>query len=200
MIPDDKNQPPYWYDEKRYRFSQNWNITYAQNWIDHLQGWVDSHQGNSISYLEVGIYEGRSGCWMLDNVLTHPQSSYLGIDSWVDPKTRDKAYRNLSYHKRKVRIIEGDSRRQLRKLPINGFDVVYVDACHLRENVFFDTVLAWDLSRDLIIWDDYRNPHFSHFGVEDAFDSIIKNISSEFCILFRSRQVCISKKREIKVL
>jgi predicted O-methyltransferase YrrM len=198
MIPDDNNLPPFWCDEKKYQFSQNWNITYAQNWIDHLQEW-EGHQG-PISYLEVGIYEGRSGCWMLDNVLTHPQSRYTGMDIWVDPKTRDRAYRNLSRHEPKVRIIEGDSRRQLRKLPVNGFDVVYVDACHLREHVFFDTVLAWDLSRDLIIWDDYRNPNFSHFGVEDAVDSILENIRSEFRVLFRSRQICISKKREIKIL
>ena len=189
MMPDDKIN-------NKYKFSQNWNITFARNWIDHLQEWTDNRKNKPLSYLEIGIYEGRSGCWMLDNILTHPQSSYVGIDAWVDKRTKDVAHKNLSHHQDKIRIIEGDSRFELRKLIPNSFDVVYIDACHIRENAFFDSVLVWDLSKDLIIWDDYRNPNFTHYGVEDAVDSMLGNIPpTSFEVLFKNRQICLRKSR-----
>ena len=33
-----------------------------------------------LRYLEVGVFEGRSLLWMIDQVLTHPSSQATGID------------------------------------------------------------------------------------------------------------------------
>lgn len=183
MIPD--NGP------KNYNFSRNWNLRNSCNWIEYLQDWVKSYNNKPINCLEIGVDEGRSGCWMLDNVLTHPESTYLGIDIEI----KKHAKQNFSRHGDKVKLIESDSRFALRKLEPHSFNVVYIDGHYLKENVLFDAVLAWDLSNDLIIWSDYNNRHAKRFGIDQAINCVLKNIPpKKYKIIFENiGELCIQK-------
>jgi hypothetical protein len=39
--------------------------------------------GKPITYVELGVFEGMSMCWMLQRVLTHPAARAIGVDPWL---------------------------------------------------------------------------------------------------------------------
>jgi hypothetical protein len=58
-----------------------------------------------ILYLEIGVFEGMSMAWMLQKVLTHPDSLAVGIDPWVAhartkgnvmSQVKERAFSNLA--------------------------------------------------------------------------------------------------------
>jgi hypothetical protein len=60
-----------------YVFTQDWFTRKSPAWevvLKDLAGKPD------LQYLEVGVYEGRSVVWVLENILTHPTSHATGID------------------------------------------------------------------------------------------------------------------------
>ncbi len=136
----------------RYEFHRRNLLHDLQQWEKHLAPLVDG----PVSYLEIGILEGRSGCWMLDHVLIHPKSHYTGIDNW-HWGTGKVAHRNLSHHAKKVTIYDGRSLDVLRTLSGDSFDIVYIDGDHSAPMVLFDSILCWGLLRSggFLIWDDY---------------------------------------------
>lgn len=146
--------------KEHYNFSANWSDRAQSNWQEHL-----SHLTHTkLVYLEIGVFEGRFSCWMLDNILTHPESRYIGIDSWPFYENRDghivetTARTNLASHAAKVELIRGDSQwvlRQPRWQP-ETVDVGYIDGDHGSEAVLTDSVLLWPLIKagGILIWDD----------------------------------------------
>ena len=52
---------------------------YTNDWFDHQLRYFNSileeFKGKDVKFLEVGSWEGRSTCWMLDNILTSKDSS-----------------------------------------------------------------------------------------------------------------------------
>jgi predicted O-methyltransferase YrrM len=117
-----------------------------------------------LRYLEVGLFEGRSALWMLENVLTDPTSSLVGIDPFGDPYGVDNVegrfYANLekSGQKNRVTVIKGYSGPELRKLPPDSFDLIYIDGSHAAPDVLEDAVLCMRLVKEggLLFFDDYR--------------------------------------------
>ena len=83
--------------------------------------------------MEIGVIEGRSAIWMLENILTHPTAKLTGIDILPKGLNWKEIYLfnlDLSGSANKALIIEGASQIELRKLTLNSFDIIYIDACH----------------------------------------------------------------------
>jgi predicted O-methyltransferase YrrM len=122
-----------------------------ESWQRYLTPFADK----STNYLEVGVLEGRSMVWMLDNALQHPHSRATGVDISI----RDSYLQNLkrSGSCEKVRNILGRSQEVLRTLPKESYDVIYIDGSHVTQDVMIDAVLAFDLLKPggLMIFDDY---------------------------------------------
>jgi len=127
------------------------------------------------SILEIGCHEGRSTCWMLENLLTSN-----GSITCIDPFANEplSAFRNE--HPPENRIIEQifrhntDLARQpeqtIRLMPTlsfyalaelitenKQFDFVYVDGSHSADEVLADAVMAFGLLKKngYMIFDDY---------------------------------------------
>ena len=49
----------------------------AWHWPSTLKDFKDKP---NLRYLEIGVFEGRSLLWMLENILTHPSSAATAID------------------------------------------------------------------------------------------------------------------------
>ena len=141
-------------------FTANWADRAQANWLEFLPHLAHS----KLTYLEIGVFEGRSGCWILENVLTHAEARYIGIDSWPFYQDRDggiveaRARNNLSPDSDKVELIRGESQwvlRQPRWQP-ETIDVGYIDGDHGSEAVLTDSVLLWPLIKPggVLIWDD----------------------------------------------
>lgn len=174
-------------------FTRNWfrkrNLAAFREYV--LPAWRD----RPCLYLEIGVFEGMSACWMLQQVLTHSESRAVLVDPWLQTtklaaaameQVRDRAWRNLAHRvgvdgKYGLRywIERGNSAEVLRKmLGRHGYagvrrgtvDVCMVDGDHNALGVLDDCRLVHDLLKPggWMICDDVRNdrPKLAH--VEDG--------------------------------
>jgi predicted O-methyltransferase YrrM len=188
--------------QKKYHFRQGTENFFGQ----HVPVWtkaLDRYKGKpGVNYLEVGLFEGQSLLWMLENILTHPTARATGIDPFSDPiyASKDsKTYKEILYSnlnasgsEDKARIIEGYSQTELRKLPLESFDIIYIDGSHNSADVLEDAILSWRLLKDggVLIFDDY----LLHPGMTRTIDTFYDIFSERFERLHIDRQVLMRKK------
>jgi predicted O-methyltransferase YrrM len=155
--------------KKAYDFSKDKD--YFTNNIWSWKAVLAPYKGKpNIDYLEIGVFEGRSFVWMLENIFSHPTSHVTGIDIFFygsvkhirDPGQTIKK-RFLSNVKTaggtaRTTLIVGPSQVELRKLPLGAYDIIYIDGSHFPADVLEDAVLSWRLLKvgGLLIFDDYR--------------------------------------------
>jgi hypothetical protein len=163
---------------------------------------LECYQGKpEVNYLEIGLFEGQSFLWMLENVLTNPTARATGIDPFSDPRyaSRSRTYKEIFYSnlhasgsKDKARIIEGYSQTELRKLPLESFDIIYIDGSHESADVLEDAILSWRLLKEggVLIFDDYR----LHAGMDRAIDTFYDFFSERFEPLHVDWQVLLRKE------
>jgi len=203
LADSSKKQPsptPTKYYLNSYNFSEDWFTENIPVWVKVLRpfkGKPDLH------YLEIGVFEGRSAIWMLENILTNPSSKLTGID--VFPKGTDwkeKYLSNLSISgfAHKATTIEGYSQIELRNLPLNSFDIIYIDGDHKAEGVLADAVLSFELLKTggLLIFDDYlwlKKQLPAELRPKIAIDSFITSYRNYIEIVHREYQIFIRKRK-----
>jgi len=140
---------------KDYQFSADWFTMRIPAW-ERILAPLKGQPG--IRYLEIGVYEGRSALWILENVLSHPSARMTGIDIFP-PGIRERYESNvkLSGHADKVTTIVGRSQDEVRKLPAASFDLVYVDGSRAADDVLADAVQSWAVLKPdgILIFNDY---------------------------------------------
>ena len=181
-----------------YDFTSDWFSPHVPVWKAALS----SFQGKpDIRYLEIGLFEGRSALWMLENILTHPTARMTGLDIFEGPlKERYLANISLSGATDKVTTIVDFSQIALRTLPLNSFDIVYIDGSHDENDVLEDAVLSWRLLKEggLLIFDDYRwlsiylGPNIAVPKV--AIDAFYRSFESHLEVIHNSSQLILTKK------
>lgn len=146
-------------------FTADWFTQYWEHWLKRLGHLKDT----PIRFLEIGCYEGRSTCWILDNLLLHKESVIMCVDPWdgKDPclgeKSREayKTFKNntISYG-RKVWAVRDYSFQQLINFNMISeiFDIIFVDGNHEGYNALTDLILSWPLVKPngWLIMDDYH--------------------------------------------
>jgi hypothetical protein len=126
--------------DAKYTFTSDWFSHNIPKWNRILS---DMKGKPNLTYLEVGPYEGRSFLWVMDNILTHPSSKAIAIDTF--DKFYDNDFEktfldnlNRSGHKSKVKVIKGSSQQKLREIELNSIDLIYVDGDHGSRAVLMD--------------------------------------------------------------
>jgi predicted O-methyltransferase YrrM len=115
-----------------------------------------------LRYLEIGPEQGRSLMWMLEHVLTAPGSHATVIDEQLD----EQLYKNLRLSRRAsdVSVLEGDPAVRLRELPIEGFDIIYINGAHRADRALHNLIGAWQVLAPggLLLIDDarYQGPRY----------------------------------------
>lgn len=138
-----------------YHFSRDMFTDRTGVWSRVLAPFVGKPE---LHYLEVGVFEGRSVVWMLENVLTDPSTRVTAIDIFPeDLKQTFLSNMDRTGRGDHVRTIEGTSQAKLRSLPPASMDIAYIDGSHTAGDVLADAVLTWDLLRPggVIIFDDF---------------------------------------------
>lgn len=118
-------------------------------------------------YLELGVFEGMSACWMLQRVLTHETSRVVCVDPWLMTTKLDTSVMEGVYHRAlenlaswchpleanhdlwKCRVIRANSAEVLRRMCSHGFAGITkdsVDLCMIDGN-----------HNDLAVLDDLRH-------------------------------------------
>lgn len=169
-----------------------------------------------IMYLEIGVYRCKSIGWMLDNMITHPDSVAYGVDPWnIDPKNKESwqfanMEERLTYvkgiHKNRLQLRKGYSEVVLRtpEFKNNMFDVIYIDGAHDVRHVLQDWVLTWPMLKinGIMVFDDYYL-RSNNSEVKIAVDTILCGLSEvksgsskrscKYELLFKNKQVGLRK-------
>jgi SAM-dependent methyltransferase len=183
---------------------------FTSDWFSHnLPVWrrvMEPYRGRpAVHFLEIGVYEGRSLIWMLENILTHETACATGLDIFEGPyKERYFANIERSGAADKVTTISGYSQVALRSLPLESFDIIYVDGSHGKSDVLEDAVLSWRLLKagGILIFDDYR-----WFGLDaadadadptefakPAIDAFLQCFEGQYDVLHNSYQMIVKKR------
>lgn len=158
-------------DEKGRLFTQDWFSGNIPNWKTLLDSLGTPDEAFRI--LEVGVFEGRSTCWLLENYCINPRSRITVIDTFSGGTEHSHLdlgnLRAVFEHNVRVtspgasvEIHEGFSIIELSKLVAAGcsepgYDFISVDASHRSPDVLADCVLAFQLLRrgGIMALDDY---------------------------------------------
>ena len=184
--------------KKEYNFSDDFFTHHIPNWeeiLGHVKGKPNIH------YLEVGVWEGRSFIWVLENILTHPTAKATGIDIFPG-QVKEVFLANLKIggFLEKVTVITGKSQIRLRDLPIESVDIIYIDGSHAAKDVLIDAVYSWQLLKNggILILDDYRWRR--NLPVESrpkiAIDSFISVFRGYVEVIHKDLQVILKKIKE----
>src|SRR6476646_2575452 len=193
---------------KRYTFTSDWFSFNIPTWQVHLQQFVGQP---NLTCLEIGSWEGRSTCWLLENVLTHPSATITCVDTFegsfehqsYDPdyikSLEDRFDFNIqqSDASEKVKKIVGSSHQVLKTLPSNIYDFIYIDGSHLACDVLIDAVLSWPLVKvqGLLVFDDYdfRFPNNPNQNTQIGIDAFINSFLPKIEVIHRGHQLILKK-------
>jgi len=126
----------------------------------------------AVAVLEIGCYEGRSTCWLLEHVIAkHPESRLVCVDPWDATDQHGLAYERFTRNiaetgfAERVAVRRQPSNAVLWELPAQSFDFVYVDGDHTENGAAYDTEQALRLVKPdgIIAWDDvfFVNPEIT---------------------------------------
>jgi len=179
-----------------YEFTSDWFSWRASSWEKHFIHLA----GCPIQCLEIGSFEGRSAIWVVENLLSHPASRLTCIDIFYNAILEDRFERNIYATGRGERVVKlkGPSWRHLRPLPLDTFDLIYIDGSHHGRDVIEDAILCFRLlkSGGFLIFDDYRwaaNPTFSVYP-KDAIDAFLHLFQDQIDILHLDWLVILQKR------
>jgi predicted O-methyltransferase YrrM len=138
-----------------YHFSRDMFTDRIDTWTKVMTPFVGKPD---LRYVEVGVFEGRSVVWMLENVLTHPSSRVTAIDIFPeDLEQRFRANVALTGRAESVTTLVGPSLELLPTLQPGSVDIAYIDGSHTADDVLADAILVWRLLRDggVLVFDDF---------------------------------------------
>lgn len=153
----------------QYEFTADWFSHNAAVWKQLIESFGPS------KILEVGSYEGRSTCFLIETIGARKSYDIYCVDPWrkneshaVDMDLVEKRFdANIALaaksvpHQGSVSKFKGSSLDILPGMLASGhresFDLIYVDGSHEAPDVLFDAVLSFQLCRagGLLIFDDY---------------------------------------------
>ena len=188
---------------------------FTQDWFSHnIPVWTQllrEFKGkDDLSVLEIGVFEGRATCWLLENVVTGARAhidcidTFQGAEDMVALKLDMSQMRatfeaNISPWRDRVSIHAGESASVLRRLH-GSFDLIYVDGSHRAADVLADAVLSWPLLKfgGIMLFDDYlweedpRPEHCPRMGV----DAFLRCHRGWFDVLLAQYQVAVRKRAD----
>jgi predicted O-methyltransferase YrrM len=153
-------------------------------------------------FLEIGSYEGRSTCWLLEHGLAD-DGDIQCIDPFVGmrdveerflsnvnqvkkPDQYFEHFRNYSYHSLSWLIQDApDDPAQ--------FDFIYIDGDHDPATTLIDASMAWVLLRKggVMLFDDYEYPEQP---TKCGIDGFLMGFVDKYDLLLKNYQLAVVKK------
>ena len=151
--------------DNKMEFSQDWFSHNIPN-FQYLKGLIPACS----NILEVGCFEGRATCWMLENMLPH--NGYITcVDTFEGSEEHEKMTLTLLFERWKLNVdwvrqqgqtvtaYKGKSSVALAQLIHDNqqFDFIYIDGSHQAPDVLTDACMAWQLLKTggIMLFDDY---------------------------------------------
>lgn len=197
-----------------YKFTQDWFSSNIPKWKEILS------ISNPTRLLEIGSFEGRASCFLIEQLANKQNIELHCIDPWIgkgeyDSRSIDfseveerfnfniktainNAKFNVAFTKYKTTSIKQLPKFILNKM--NYFDFIYIDGCHLSTFVIYDAVLSFYLLKPggILIFDDYLWKNTISNDPQDspklAIESFISVFNKEIKVLHKDWQVILQKK------
>jgi predicted O-methyltransferase YrrM len=154
------------------------------------------------NFLEIGSYEGRSTCWLLQNGLD--KSGIIAcIDSYSNMSdVEQRFWENIkevigstqSVHAFKEKSYQALGEMIKLKDPYSyTFDFIYIDGDHNPATTLTDACMAWGLLRSggVMIFDDYLYPHAP---TKIGIDAFLTGFAGHYDIIVNNYQLAVQKK------
>lgn len=157
-------------------------------------------------FLEIGAFEGRSTCWLLENGLAD-KGSIVCIDPFsgsvehggIDFKAVEaRFWGNTNEAKKaeqKVSLMRTTSYQAVAEMIGHKytFDFIYVDGSHAPDVALTDACMAWGLLKQggVMLFDDYKYPHEATGKGIDAF---LSGFEGKYDIILNNYQLAVQKK------
>jgi predicted O-methyltransferase YrrM len=157
-------------------------------------------------FLEIGVFEGRSTCWLLENGLADKGSivcvdpfsgsvEHGGIDMqavearfWGNVRATQKSTQTVSAFKK-------PSYEALAEMIGHKytFDFIYIDGAHSPDGVLTDACMSWGLLKEggVMLFDDYLYPEES---TKDGIDAFLCAFLGKFEPIINNYQLAVKKK------
>jgi hypothetical protein len=153
---------------------------YSQDWFEGTgaRAYFEKHlsplKGKpNLRFLEIGSFEGRSACWLMDNILTGEYCTLYCVDTWTGSKEHSgmdfkkveatfdantAGYGPFRLEKLKDDIVTAQFDDCGEQRWLDDMDFIYIDGSHEAADVLRDAVYAWELVKPggIICFDDYR--------------------------------------------
>jgi tetratricopeptide (TPR) repeat protein len=191
--------------EKHYEFTWDWFSHRIPIWQEHLGHLAHQH---GLQALELGCWEGRSTCWLLDHILTSHDSRIVCLD-WTFQARFDLNI-DRSDGRTKVTKRSGNPLTHLATLPPATYDLIHVgsdDLATLQQRLALcwqalkpNGILLVDEYCQGYLIDDSGNPENVRDGIDQhnqhfkaTIDRVLILIATEAKILYQNRQILIQK-------
>ena len=187
----------------------NWFTQSAQYNFDVL---LQEYAGkDDLTFMQLGVFTGDASVWMLENILTSPNSRLTDVDTWKGSK--EEAHSTMDFND-VYRVYENKTKKFLSNLrivnmatvdwlmtPTAGFteyDFIYIDADHTTVGVLLDAELSWRLlkSGGIIAFDDYTWHHHTmdpRLEPKVGIDLFLHRHQGEYDVLAVNDQVWLRK-------
>ena len=181
------------------KFTQDWFSHNIPNFELCMQA-IGEERSN---FLEIGSYEGRSTCWLLQNGLSDD-----GVITCIEPFVGVSGFQNLDLMetfedntfeaKKKSQYLETYKTDSFHALAYivsehgNEYDFIYVDGDHSPSTVLSDACMAWGLLRKggVMLFDDYEYPlEPNKIGI----DGFLNAFAGQYKIVVNNYQMGIQK-------
>ena len=182
-----------------YEFTCDWFTMRCEPWREH----VVPRLPRPFRWLEIGSYEGRSACWMLDEVM-QPGDTITCVDPW---EQFAKIYSESAEARFDLNVAGRAEKHKMRshqflaKALAEGrrYDGIYVDGDHEARIALEDIVLSWRLLPvgGVMVIDDYEWPmptgkeHL--LPPKPAVDAFLSIYGSRLRLLHKAWQVIVEK-------
>ena len=156
------------------QFSSDWFTNALVN-FDYIKTYLIKEEKVINNILEIGSHEGRSSCWMLENMLTdtgtmtcidpfadRPVTAF-SYDSIPEDRSIEQLFRANTAEVKKpgqtLEVIANMSFPALAQLIVDKrqYDFIYVDGSHNADDALADAVMCFGLLRPggVMLFDDY---------------------------------------------
>jgi predicted O-methyltransferase YrrM len=153
---------------KDFKFTTDYVTSRVAGWavdLAHLAGKPD------VRGLEIGVFEGRSLQWWMQNILTDSSSTLVAIDPFAAKfaDNLEKLKADPSNYSR-VNFRPETGQMGMAKMIARGesgtIDFCYIDGGKEPHNILQTSTMAWLLCKPgaIIIWDDYEWAHREDMG------------------------------------
>lgn len=165
---------------------------HTANWTTWLQPYI----GQPARALEIGTFQGRSAIWFCQNILTHPDSRLICVDTFQWMNAHDTCLANIreAALTEKIHLLPISSRWL--QLPPDHLDFIYIDGDHTQTAVLTDAILTWRSLKPggTLIFDDYLLQRHGRTQVKTAVDAFLHVFAHELQILAHGYQIALRKK------